>query len=479
MSDIPFIRLSELANQVGNAIQVAFANRHFWVKTEITDYSFYPQKNYHFFEVAEKSENGTQILAKMQAVAWSAGHTNIRNFEHITGQQFKKNIQVLIKVSVNFHSTYGLKLTLLEIDVSFTIGALEKQKQETLLRLLTECSDSVSKVGDRYITSNNKLNLSPVIQNIAVLTSSQSAGLHDFSHTIEANTFGYKFSIDHYFTVVQGETNALMVYNKLLEVFKSEKRYDAVVIIRGGGAPTDFLIFDQFILGKIVAKFPIPIITGIGHQKNETIVDLMAHTATKTPTKAAEFILAHNRSFEEKVLTLQKAIIIKSQSIFLTNFQLLSQKNSVIVNTARNTLSKSKDGLIGFNQIVTNKSREFLHHYRIALNNISFQIISKPKILISNNQSNLANTVSNLRAFNTHYFKLKRGYLGHFVTMFKMISPESILMKGFAIVKINGRVTSDPSFIKVGEEMTVILSNKEIKSTVKSKTDYNGNEFNI
>jgi len=244
--------------------------------------------------LAEKQEGSNAIIAKAEAVAWKAGSVKIRDFERITGQPFKNDIQVLAKVAVDYNPLHGLKLTLVDIDINFTIGALEQQKQEILLRLLTECPDYIRRVGDQYLTLNKQLQLNAVIQKIALIGSGSSAGYEDFVHTLQNNAYQYRFTIDNYFTAVQGQANASMVRQQLIAIYNSHIAYDAVVIIRGGGAQTDFLLFDTFILGQAVAKFPIPVITGIGHQRNETIVDMLAHSPTNAPTKAAEFIILTN-----------------------------------------------------------------------------------------------------------------------------------------------------------------------------------------
>ena len=479
MSDIQPIKLSALTAQIQNAIQNVFASKTFWVLADITNYSFQSNKNYHCFDLVEKAEGSNNIQAKICAAAWGTGNLKIREFEKVTGQKFKNDINVLIKVAVEYHPVHGLKLTVLDVDISFTIGVLEQQRQQTLQRLLTECSSFIRKVGDTYITRNKELKHSTVIQHIAIVTSNSSAGLQDFRHTIDNNAFNYKFRIDNYFTTIQGEASSTVVYEKLLEVYNTGIKYDAIVIIRGGGAQTDFIIFDQFPLSKIVAKFPIPIITGLGHQKNETIVDLMAHTATKTPTKAAEFIIAHNRIFEDQILSFQKNILIKSQQIFSFHFQLLSKVNSQIVNTARNNINTYKDQLVRVNQITINTTKSILYQKHREIVALSSQILSKPKILVTTKLNDIDNIINNLKSYSRIKFVNQRGYIGHFISVFRVMSPENILKKGFAIVKANGSITSDPDKIKVGSNISIILSNKEIHTIVKSKNDYNGNEFEL
>jgi len=352
---------------------------------------------------------------------------------------------------------YGLQLNLNDIDTNFTLGVLEQQRQATLERLVAENPGFIQKSADRYLTKNNRLQLNAVIQRIAVISSSTSAGREDFKHTLLNNPFGYRFYIDDYFTVVQGESNAKDFLGKIVEVFMSGKPYDAVVITRGGGAQTDFLIFDNYAIGKAVAKFPIPIITGIGHQKNETIADLMAHTATKTPTKAAEFIIASNKAFEDSLLHLQNAIVIKSQQLFSAQLQTLSAVNSTVVNTSKSILFARKSELV----------------------NMYTQLVSTPKMVLYNRVNDIANLVANIKTFKAQYLKNQLAYLGHYSSVIRMMAPDNILRKGFAIVKIDGRITGNPEDIAVGKEMEVILSGIQVTSTVKQKTTYDGADFDL
>jgi len=328
--------------------------------------------------------------------------------------------------------------------------------------------------GERIVTRNKGHMLNPVIQRIAVVSSKQSAGYEDFVHTLSNNGFGYSFFVDPFFASVQGEANAEEIYNRLLDVFHSKKQYDAVVIIRGGGSEMDFLIFNQYNLGKIVAKFPIPIITGIGHQKNETIVDLMAHTSTKTPTKTAEFIIAHNRYFEDSLLMLQKNIIIKSQQSFSRQQQLLTQAKSIVVNRSRDYLAHYLQEMVAINRIVTQTSTAILHAHRNEMVSLSGRVIALPRIVVSKKKHELEQLVGNISTFRNQFLKNQTGFLNHYVSMIRLASPQQTLNRGFAIVKIKDRIVTDPKVIEKGEEITVVLKQTEITSTVTGKKQTNG-----
>lgn len=407
------LRLSQLTGAIEETLSRTFKTQNFWVVADITNHTFRADRNYHSFDLVEKDPVSNAMLARIQSKAWGKATVSITNFERFTGQRFTNNIHVLVNVSVEYHPVFGLQLNVNQIDSNFTLGLLEQQRRATLERLVKENPESIKKIGDEYITRNKELSLNRVIKNIAVISSLTSAGWQDFRHTLDNNPYQYTFVIDDYFTIVQGENNAQQLVDRLIEIFHTGKQYDAVVIIRGGGAQTDFLLFDDYLIGKAIAKFPIPIITGIGHQKNETIADLMAHTATKTPTKAAELIIGHNRTFEDNINRLQKTIVIRAQ-------QLLFQQ------------------------------KEKLNHARTVIT-----VQSK------------------------HYLENQDSYLNHFISMIRIASPENTLKRGFAIIKHNDRITSDPDELNVGNEIDIIFADKAITSTITAKKDYNGEEFNL
>ncbi|MBF4473047.1 exodeoxyribonuclease VII large subunit [Flavobacterium sp. HJJ] len=469
------IKLSELNGIILETIKNKFSTVKYWIVADVTNHSYKADKKYHNFDLVEKDNNSNNIIAKIAGKAWGNGSMRISDFEKNTGQKFTNNINVLVQVSVEYHPLYGLSVNVIDIDTSFTLGLLEQKRNQTLQRLVLE-NEFIKKTGEYYQTRNSQLKLKSVIQKIALLSSVNSASGEDFKHTLEVNNFGYKFFIDDYHTIVQGESNSKLFLDKLIEIYNSKIDYDAIVITRGGGAQTDFLIFDDYQIGRAVAKFPIPIITGIGHQKNITIVDLMAHTQTKTPTKAAEFIIAHNRNFEQNMLSFQKSILIKSQQIFLVNFQLLGWLNSSIVNNARNILAHKKDEIVSINQVAINNSKSILFNHRRNLVHTSSQILAKPKIILYNRINDIKNTISNLKTFSSQYQKSKRGDLGHYISMIKMMAPENILKKGYAIVKVNNKITSNPCDIKIGSDIDIMLSDTIIKTTVKQKTFYNGKD---
>jgi exodeoxyribonuclease VII large subunit len=451
LETLPFIKLSELTQRIKDVIQLQFGELSFWIVAEVSGHKFYPNPERHYLEFLEKDDNNNQPIAKVKGIAWSSGAASIKRFEETTGQKFINGIQVLIKVKVEFNAAHGFQLILLDINEGFTIGKIEQQKRNTLAKLLSENGDKIVKVGDEFITYNKKLNFAPVLQRIAVIGSPNSEGFSDFSHTMKSNIFGYSFIMDIFQSAVQGEGADLELKAKLLTVFAASIPYDVVVLIRGGGSKSDLLAFDSYQLAQTVARFPIPIITGLGHHNDVSIVDLMAHTATKTPTKAAEFIIAHNRVFEENLVYLQQGIVIKSQQLLAQYNKRISQARESIVNQSRNLLISYQRMLMVFNN----------------------QLSSKPSILISHKLNDMLHLQANLKWHVNKLLMNQQGLLNHYASVVKIMNPENILKKGFAIISIKGKIVTNVSGLEKGNVLTVVMEKHQIETTIKSIKENN------
>jgi exodeoxyribonuclease VII large subunit len=447
------LKLSDLTQKIQQTIDGAFFGAKFWIIAEVSSHTYKADTNFHYFELVEKDVQSSRIVTKIAARAWGSAAIHIKNFEMATGQVFKNDINVLMLVSVQYHVTYGLQINVLDIDTNFTLGKFEQERNATLLKLVKENPGFIHKHGNEFITKNSLLSLNRVIQRIAVITSETSAGFQDFQHTLINNVYQYTFDLHTYFAKVQGEVNSKELLFKLIEVYESGISYDAVVIIRGGGSQSDFLIFDNYELSRAVAKFPIPIITGIGHQKNETIVDLMAHTPTKTPTKAGELIIAHNRAFEERLLQLQQLIIIKTQQMFAVNNLVLNQLKSIIIN----------------------ETLTLLQRHQRYLSHISGLIINRPKMLLRQEGKNINHKIENIKTSSRQVLKHNSLNLAHHQTMVNLMSPVNILKKGFAIMEIEGNIISNADLIVPGKALSLRLIDAKIKTVVISKANDNEN----
>ncbi|MFD2933068.1 exodeoxyribonuclease VII large subunit [Spirosoma flavum] len=316
------IRLSDLAFTLEAVIDEAFGQKAVWVIAETSDIKNYPDRGYCFLTLVEReatgSSAGRETLAKLEAAIWRKNYHAIGDFERATGVAFARNIQLLLLVSVGFSPVYGLRLEILKIDPSYTLGNLERERQTVLDTLVQKHPDLVWLEAGQYITANQLLPRPAVIQRLALITAPNSDGWRDFRHELTQNPLGYTFVIDEYLSQVQGQGAERAICNQLDRIRASEIPYDAVVIVRGGGSQLDFGSFDTYLMGQTVAGFNIPILAGIGHERNVSITDLLCHQSVKTPTKAAAFIIDHNRQFEESCLHLRDRLRVVAQEALQT-----------------------------------------------------------------------------------------------------------------------------------------------------------------
>ncbi|MCX6217954.1 exodeoxyribonuclease VII large subunit [Spirosoma sp.] len=316
------IRLSDLAFTLEAVIDEAFGQKAVWVVAETSDIKNYPDRGYCFLTLVERDAtggtSGRDTLAKLDACVWRKNYHTISDFERETGVAFARNIQLLLLVSVSFSPVYGLRLEILKIDPSYTLGNLERERQQVLDTLVQKHPDLVWLEAGQYITANQLLPRPSVMQRLALITAPNSDGWRDFRHELAQNPFGYDFVVDEYLTQVQGQGAERAICSQLERIRSSELIYDAVVIVRGGGSQLDFGSFDTYLIGHTVAGFPIPVLAGIGHERNVSITDLLCHQSVKTPTKAAAFLIEHNRQFEENCLLLRERLRVVTREAFQT-----------------------------------------------------------------------------------------------------------------------------------------------------------------
>jgi exodeoxyribonuclease VII large subunit len=468
------LRLSALSARISDVLRAAFQTMSFWVVADVTSHSFKASSNYHYFELVEKDRDTNHLLAKFSAKAWGNGARQIEQFEQATGQRFTNNIHVLVNVTVEYHATYGLQLQVNAIDPGFTLGQIEQQRLATLRRLVAENPTFIQQAGDVYITRNNRLALKPVLQTLAVISARNSAGLQDFRHSLEDNAFGYTFRVDEYLTDVQGEGNATAIRDTLAAIFLSGIAYDAVIITRGGGSQTDLLMFDHYLVGQAIAKFPIPIITGIGHHRNTSIADLMAHSPTRTPTKAAEFIVAHNRSFEESLLSMRQTIVIRAQQLLAGQQRALISLQQEISYSSQQALNTHKESIQTLRSHALHHAQRLLYAQRISIAGMGVQIAARAQSTLARQEQSLNHLAGAVRTTATTYIRNHQRHLQHLTTFMKLMSPASTLQRGFALIRHQGRLTGDTGAIKPGDSLEILLKDEILTTTVTEKTPHDG-----
>lgn len=289
--------LKELCDWIEEVVENDLPERY-WVRAEIASMSV---RGHCYMELVEKGENGI-LSAKVRATCWNNVYALLSAyFAQEAGEPLHVGLQVLLEVSVEFHAVYGLSLNIWNIDPTYTLGDLAKQRQATLQQL-TE---------DGVMELQKGLELPSLVRRIAVISSADAAGYGDFCDQLKNNRFGFSFQTQLYPAVMQGDNSAHSIIEALHSIAEQEEEWDVVVIIRGGGANTDLRCFDDYNLASHCAQFPLPIIAGIGHTRDISIVDMVVKISVKTPTAAAEWLIERVAEQVEKVgelvLRLQRA----------------------------------------------------------------------------------------------------------------------------------------------------------------------------
>ncbi len=288
-SEKAYFTLLELNTVIKSAIGDIFP-KPCWVAAEIAELKC-NQKGHCYLELIEKEDEKT--TAQIKATIWAYEYRKLgHKFEKAAGLALKSGMRVLLLVDVTFHEVYGLSLNIKDIDPAYTMGEMARRKKEVIDRLRKE----------GIMDMNKSLPLPLVPQRAAVISSKTAAGYGDFFQQLDNNPYGYKFTHLLFPAIMQGQEAERSLICALDEIRKKKGLFDVVVIIRGGGSVIDLSCFDGYDIASHTARFPLPVITGIGHEKDDTVVDMVAHTKLKTPTAVAEFLISGLRSYEECVM---------------------------------------------------------------------------------------------------------------------------------------------------------------------------------
>lgn len=324
--------LSELLGQVKGALEKELPD-HYWVVAEIMEF----RENRHcYLELIEKSEENDSLLAKVRATIWASRYAMLRPFfEATTGTHLKSGIKILCKASVEFHPQYGLSLNITDIDPSYTLGDLARLKQEVIQRLRKE----------GVYDMNKEIPFPLVPQRIAVISSESAAGYGDFSESIKNNRHGFHFDTTLFPALMQGDEAPLSITSAMELIYESEADFDCVVLIRGGGSKADLESFNHYELAYFITQFPLPVITGIGHERDESVADMVAHQGLKTPTAVAEFLVDHVLAFEFRLSALLDRLSVSVRNRVQGDLSRLERYGEGLLHLSKGSLKRQSEQL--------------------------------------------------------------------------------------------------------------------------------------
>lgn len=410
------LTLSMLNGIVREAIEGAMPDSY-WVQAELA--SVRENRGHCYMELIEKVDDGA-IVAQARACCWKNTWMVVgRNFSEVTGSPLSSGMKVLMRVHASFHEAFGFSWIVDEIDPTFTLGDMARRRQE-IIRILTE---------EGVIDLNKQLSISPFCQRIAVISSATAAGYGDFCNQLADNPYGFQFQTQLFPAIMQGEQVESSIIQALDKIHSSNLEsdasapFDCVVIIRGGGSTTDLSGFDTLALAENVANFPLPVITGIGHERDKSILDIVACVSVKTPTAVAEFLIANLAQTAERIDTCTQRMTLAVQQRLETEKLRLQQMEQ----SAKNVFSIRK---------LTEENR--LKDYFLRLFNLS-----ERQVIIERNKVEL---------------------LEHRATL---LDPINILKRGYSMTLHNGKVVKDAASLNSGDDITIMFEKGSVSATVK------------
>lgn len=428
------LSLLELNNLVKGVIHTAFPDTC-WIRAEMSDVRVNTSSGHCYLEFIEKNPVTGQLQAKARASIWAKTFRMIKPyFEGETGQVFTSGLKVLVKVSVEFHELYGFSLTVLDIDPAYTMGDMVRKRMEIIKRLQE----------DGVYTLNKELPFPELPQRVAVITSPTAAGYEDFMKQLTQNKRGYVFYPKLFPAIMQGEKTEESIISALDAIYTHANLFDVVVIIRGGGATSDLNSFDSYLLAANCAQFPLPVITGIGHERDDTVIDLVAHTRAKTPTAVAGFLISCMEEAEDQLLSLQQQCIELTQQALLEKKALLQTLGMRFPSFALRLLERHQSYLQLLGQKLPNLVVGNLDRKRSVLETVNVRIGNAALTLLEKKRTEL-----NLSA-----------------QFIRMASPEYVLRRGYTLTVKNGRIIKHVTDLCEGDEIITCFADGETRSRI-------------
>jgi exodeoxyribonuclease VII large subunit len=438
------LSLFELNQLIKSTID-AHLHPSYWVVAEIGEFRD-SVRGHAYLDLVDKQEG--QLRAKLRANIWSYTYQGIRRrFESITGEPLRAGMNILCLVSVQFHEIYGLSLNIKDIDPSYTLGERARRRQEVIERLQRE----------GLLELNRQFVLPLVPQRVAVISSVTAAGYGDFINQLEQNPYGYKIWHRLYQATMQGAETPGSVADAIARVEQdmTKEHFDLLVIIRGGGAQTDMDSFDDYLLARAIAEAGLPVVTGIGHERDETVADLVANTRMKTPTAVAAFILTGFKDFEDKL------------KILLTRME----------RACRNRWHREKNTISDKEYLIQRLSSRIFSIYRDKLDNLGQRLGAVVKYRLKFQTAHVQAVEKNIKKSAMDFLQQEGIGLLHLQNKLELSDPKRIFQKGYTRTEYQGKPIHKQT-PQSGDEIITYTHEKAITSKVTEIDEY-GKEKSI
>ncbi|MBN1182454.1 MAG: exodeoxyribonuclease VII large subunit [Bacteroidales bacterium] len=449
------ISLLELNATIREGILNLFPDSY-WIIAEINDYKI-NRSGHCYLELIEKQKDSDAIVAKTRATIWANTFRMIRPyFETSTGRSLSEGLKIMVNVTVEFHEVYGLSLNILDIEPQYTIGDLARQRAETIAKLEKE----------GVINMNKGLELTLVPQKIAIISSPNAAGYKDFINQLNRNAYEYKFYTRLFPAIMQGDAAESSIIEALETIYQYEHLFEAVAIIRGGGSKSDLQCFDNYWLAFNVAQFPLPIITGIGHEQDESIIDIVAHTKLKTPTAVAEFFIDRAAEFESRLTENRNQLLQLANNALTTQHYILKNITVYLPNILESTLLRKYHQLNSLSYKFNTLAKKYLSTTKYKTNQYLSRLILLTKKYYLTQTNKVFHYGVETKKTLKNYFTHKNHQIEILTQTNTYLDPANILNRGYSLTLLNNKIVKEALDLKKGDIIKTLLKKGDIESSV-------------
>ncbi len=408
--------------EVSRSIQKTIAERYkslYWIKAEMNKLNHYSHSGHCYPELLEKKEG--KVVAEMRSILWKMDYQRInRQFMEVLGEPLREGITMLFQAGISYDPLYGFSLKIVDIDPTFVLGELEKEKRESIKKLTEE----------GVFDANKRLPFPLIPKRLAIISVETSKGLSDFFKIINGNPWGYKIECTLFPALLQGDKSISSIIKQLEVIANKLEDFDAVAIIRGGGGDVGLSSYNNYFLSKAIAIFPIPVLTGIGHSTNETVSEMVAYKNAITPSELADFLLQKFHNF------------------------------AIPVDNALERMLRAV--------------RRNFEEENLKLKHIVSSISWNSKTLLLKDKSELNGLQTHLIRFSRQNIKENQAQLQHLERMLGIVNPIHILKRGFSIVRIDGKSVHKLDQVEIGAELEIQLEDGKVISKVINKESKHG-----
>ncbi len=447
--------LSRLLGSIRSCLEGTYSERY-WVRAETSDFRS-SGGGHSYLELIEREEGGRQIRAKVRASIWASVYPSIiRKFRASGIDALSSGMAILAQVQVSFHEQYGLSLIIWDIDPNYSLGDIAKLKQETIDKLKAE----------GLLDLNKSIPLPLPLQRLAIISSPTAAGYGDFMKHLKSR--GKLACTTALFTAtMQGEETTQSIRSALYRIEEHLELFDAVVIIRGGGAVSELRAFDDYELCMLCANFPLPILCGIGHERDQSVLDLVAHTSLKTPTAVADFILLAQESELARVEQLKERLIRAYSTLSINRQHELSLIRTKLPSIARDKVKAYYYDELRQRNRLGRTVQAKLQNYKQVILNTQSRLPLLGKSLLQEYQRTLAYQKERIKAPILSHQRRYRTQIEYLQQSIRLSQPEEILKRGFAVVRHKGAIKTNISQLQAGDKISIQLNKEYIEAEVQ------------